>query len=134
MTADVELVFFFFFLLFISRREAPLAENSLSLEVPLSVRGCRSWLPSKLLPPQRESSSFRRIGLAVRDVWFDVFTDFSPGALGGDGDCISVHEPGDVKFFPAPLLGWLYLGLYPSIASQRIHGRMCTRMCTYVRV
>lgn len=52
MTADVELVLF----LFISQQEAPLAENSLSLEVPLSVRGCRSWLLAKLLPPQRESS------------------------------------------------------------------------------
>lgn len=62
-----------------------------------------------------------------------MFSPISLWELRGDRDCISVHEPVSVNSFPAPLLGWLYLGLYPSIACQRIRSGLHTRahMCMY---
>ena len=47
------------------------------------------------------------------------------------------HELVSVYSVSAPLLGWLYLGLHPSIVCQRTHTaacmymHVCAYMCTY---
>lgn len=76
-----------------------MAENSLSLEVPLSVHaaapGCQ---PNHYHLKERVHSSggsaprYRTCGL--------MFAPIAPRELGGDGDCVSVPEPESVNSFP----------------------------------
>lgn len=92
MTADAELVLFF---LFISRRGAPSAENSLSLEVPLF----RSRLPLLAASQTITTSKRKFIAPAYRPRGTGravlMFSPISLRDLRGDGDCISVHEPSE---------------------------------------
>lgn len=98
-----------------------MAENSLSLEVPLPIPGCQpnySHLKGKVQSSGASAPLYRMCGLMLSLI--------SLRELGGDGDCVSVREPKSVNSFPAPPLGWMHLGLYPSIACRCVHRSVWT--------